>query len=134
MNIRHDLAEHFRTELEDFGTFKADACSVYAAGVDIVAVPALVINPSAQYLTVQTENQAAVQVILDLHLVANRNVPDVALDYLDDMRVAVSKALRTMNPGFRWASFGAFGGTEVGGIVYATAQMEVVALMRDSVI
>lgn len=133
MSLRHDLAEHLRTTLADFGQVDASDVAVYDAGVEIVSAPALVINPADPYQAVVTMKQEAIQVNLMIHLITNRTEPAAAFTYLEDLRVATTVALKTMAPAFRWVSFGSFGATEIGGTEYATAVLEIITTMRERV-
>lgn len=133
MSLRHDLAAHLRSTLADFGEVTADEVAIYDAGVEIVSAPALVINPSDPYQAVVTMKQSAVQVNLMIHLITQRTEPAAAFTYLEDLRVATTEALKTMQPAFRWVSFGGFGATEIGGTEYATAVLEIVTTMRERV-
>lgn len=132
MGLRQDLQTHLETTMADVGVVDASAVTVYAAGVDIISVPAVVINPDSPYLSVVTMKQEAVQANLMLHLVALRGDPASSFNYLEDLRKSVTDALKTMQPAFRWVNFGGFGGTEVGGVTYAAAMLEVTTTMRDT--
>jgi hypothetical protein len=106
--------------------------TVYPAGADLVAVPAIVINPSDPYLAPTTMGaDARNQVAIELHLVTQRTDPDAALDALEDMRKAVTDAVKTFAPAGRWTAFGRWAGTEIAGVEYATAVVE--CLFVDSV-
>lgn len=115
----------------DFGQVDVSELVVYDAGVEIVNAPAVVINPSDPYQSVITMEQKGIQVNLELFLITNRTEPAAAFTYLEDLKHVVAVALRSMNPGFRWITFGGFGATEVGGQVYATAMMEITTIMRE---
>ena len=130
MQIRQTLAQHLRDTMVDEGIAKANT-TVYDAGVDIIDVPAIVINPSDPYLTVLTMKQGAITANMRLHLITNRNDPETAFDLLEDMRKMVADSLRTNQPAVRWSVFGGFGLTEVGGVGYATAVLEITMRATD---
>lgn len=127
---RADLAAALRDNLADEGAFMADECTIYEAGVDIVSVPCIVLNPSDPYEAVVSfgaGGSGVVQVNMLAHLVAPRNEPEAALNWLEDARVAISRAVRGANPAWRWVTFGDFGGVVIGDVTYAGANMELVA-------
>lgn len=124
MQLRQDLAQHLRDTMADVGIATANT-TVYDAGVDIVDVPAIVINPSDPYLAVLTMKQGAITANMRLHLITNRNDPETSFEMLEDMRKMVTDSLRTNQPAVRWSVFGGFGLTEVTGVGYATAVLEI---------
>jgi hypothetical protein len=131
MGLRQELQAHLEAEMVDTGVVVASEVTVYEAGVDIVAVPAVVINPGDPYESVVTMKQSAIQTNLELFLVAPRAEPAAAFTYLEDLRLAVTNALQTMVPAFRWVNHGGFGGTEVAGVVYATSMLEIITVKRE---
>ena len=125
MGLRAELAAHLATELGD-GIF------VFPSGKDVMAVPAVVLNPSDPYMAPTTmQPQGRISVALDIHVVTNRTEPDTALDAIEDLRFAVTNALRTFVPASRWTAFGRFGQTEIAGTVYAMAVLEVLFADND---
>lgn len=130
MQLRQDLAQHLRDTMADVGIATANT-TVYDAGVDIIDVPAIVINPSDPYLAVITMKQTAITANLRLHLITNRNDPETSFDMLEDMRKMVTDSLKTNKPAARWSVFGGFGLTEVGGVGYATAVLEITMRATD---
>jgi hypothetical protein len=109
-----------------------DGVTVYGAGEDVLAVPAVVINPGDPMMTPTTMGkQARPQVALDLVLITMRAEPADALNWLEDMRFLLAPAIKTHNPAGRWVTFGQFGATTVAGAEYATAVIS--CLFVDSI-
>lgn len=124
MGLRSDLRDHLEAEL-------GDGVNVYAAGVDVLAVPAVVLNPSDPYLAPATmRDEPMIGTALDIHLITHRVEPSIALDSLEDLRKQVTDALKTFSPASRWTAFGQWGSTEIGGTAYAMAVLDV--LFRDN--
>lgn len=123
--MRSELAAHLQTQLGN-GTF------VYDAGEDVIAVPAVIIFPSNPYMSVATQGpDKRINVGLEINLVTTRAEPADALNALEDMRFAVTEALRGFQPTVIWATFGNFSTTEIGGIEYATAAIDTIAMDTD---
>lgn len=124
MGFRSDLATHLRTQIPDV--------SVYEAGDDLVAVPAVVINPGDPYLIPTTMGAKASNMTnIVIVLVAPRGDTQAALNMLEDLRVQVTDAIKTNQPAGRWATFGQFGSTLIGDITHATASVECVFTDQD---
>lgn len=133
MGLRQDLQVHLEATMVDTGVVVASEVTVYGAGVDIVAVPAVVINPGDPYESVVTMKQSAIQTNLELYLIAPRADPAAAFTFLEDLRLCVTNALQTSQPAYRWVNHGGFGGTEVGGVAYATSMLEIITVSRERV-
>ena len=132
MGLRQDLATHLRATMADVGIVDASALTVYPAGVDIVDVPCVVINPGDPYIAVVTMKQNGLMFSMSLHLITNRNDPETAFDYLEDLRRSVTDSVKTFQPSTRWITFGSYGLTEVGGVGYATAVVEISMVSSDA--
>lgn len=118
MGIRSDLKAHLEAAL-------GDGIVVYDTGVDLVAVPCVVINPADPYRIPQSMGQdAAVQVALNLTLVTQRSIPSAALEALEAMADTVTAAIKTFTPAGRWTAFGEWHQVEIGGTDYAAAVVE----------
>ena len=119
MGLRTELAAHLRSEL-------GDGIVVYDAGVDLVAVPCVVINPAPVYVQPASFGiSPTVEVMFELHLVTNRTEPSVAVGVLEDLRLQVTDAIKTMTPAGFWSAFGDLAATNVGGTLYGSAVVEV---------
>ena len=123
-NLRLEYAAHLRERL-------GDAATIYAAGAEILATPAVVINPADPYMVpVSFGGRPAVQVMFDVHLITNRSDPISALAHLESLRLLVTDASKKMIPAGFWSAFGQWESTEVAGAVYASAVVSV--MFKDS--
>lgn len=119
MNLRLEFAEHLRETL-------ADSATIYDAGAEVIATPAVVINPADPYMVPTSfGKRQAVQVMFDVHLITNRSDPISALAHLEELRLAVADAAKRMVPAGFWSAFGQWESTEVAGAVYASALVSI---------
>ena len=125
MGLRAELADHLRAELPK-------GISVYAAGVDLIATPAVVINPADPYQVPSTLGRNRhIETFLHLVIVSNRSDPAAALAQLEDHRWLVSEALVSFVPRGQWLAFGQWQQTDIGGTQYAAATLDVMIIDTD---
>jgi hypothetical protein len=128
--LRADVAARLTAELGAAGV------TVYPAGADVVAVPAVTINPGDPYIVPTsfgaTPDATILAVGLELWLVVGRpGDPEARLGELEALRKQVTDALYGWAPVGMWAEFGAFGVIEVGGVEHAAGRLEYVFKVND---
>lgn len=119
MSLRSDLKDHLAAGLPE-------PVSVYSVGADLVAVPAVVIQPADPYMIPTTMGAASSnQVALNLIFVVPRSDPESALSALEDLRYQVTTLVKTFAPpAGRWTAFGGWDTISIGDVEHATGTLE----------
>lgn len=133
MGLRQDLRDHLKTEL-------GDGIQVYPAGAEVVAAPCVVLNPADPYqvpISFQGGSGSYSSTIawgLEVWLVVARGGPaDVRITELEEMRVKVTNALTTFTPRGVWGALGGFSTIDIAGVDHATASLEVVFRITETI-
>lgn len=102
-----------------------DGVTVYGAGVDVLKVPAVVINPGDPYMVPTSMGlDARIQLGLEFVVVCSMTSPVDALNQLEDLGLTLGNAIKTCNPRGRWSQLGQFGPATVGDQTYASGVMD----------
>lgn len=129
-------ANEVRNDVAAVLTAALDGVRVYPAGADVVAAPAVVLNPNDPYMVPvsfgPTPNATTIAVGLEIWCVVGRPGPaGERIGELEALRKRVTDALHGATPPGQWAEFGQFGTIEIAGVEHASGRLEYIFRVSD---